>query len=153
MTNESKIRECPYCREEIRVGAIKCKHCGSSITPEKPSHEGTCPHCKEQIHPEATRCKHCKSHFIGGDLQTVHPYTWINEPSNSPRFGGSISPVNLPLLLRPRFGFGRFGLFGDPIPGTGKVVHCYTTCENGTLTCHCHTDQGYWYSYDCGSCL
>jgi len=25
------IRICPYCAEEVRVEAIKCKHCGSSI--------------------------------------------------------------------------------------------------------------------------
>jgi len=61
MTNESKTRDCPYCKEEIRVDAIKCKHCGSSVAPEKPAHEGTCPYCKEQIHPEAIICKHCKS--------------------------------------------------------------------------------------------
>lgn len=61
MENESKPRECPYCKEEIKSEAIKCKHCGSAIAPERPSHEGTCPHCKEQIQPEAIRCKHCKS--------------------------------------------------------------------------------------------
>lgn len=61
MTEESKTRDCPYCKEEIRVDAIKCKHCGSSVAPEKPAHEGTCPYCKEQIHPEAIKCKHCKS--------------------------------------------------------------------------------------------
>ncbi len=44
------------------------------------------------------------------------------------------------------------GLIGDPTPGTGKVVHCYTTCENGVMVCHCHTDKGWHYSYNCGSC-
>lgn len=61
MANERKTRDCPYCKEEIRVDAVKCKHCGSSVAPEKPAHEGTCPYCKEQIHVEAIKCKHCKS--------------------------------------------------------------------------------------------
>lgn len=61
MNTESKIRNCPLCKEEIKVDAIKCRHCGSPVAPEKPAHEGTCPYCKEQIHPEAIKCKHCKS--------------------------------------------------------------------------------------------
>jgi hypothetical protein len=61
MDHESTSRECPYCKEEIKAAANKCKHCGSAIAPERPSHEGTCPYCKEQIQPEAIRCKHCKS--------------------------------------------------------------------------------------------
>lgn len=61
MSEPQETRECPYCKEEIKAEAIKCKHCGSGVTPERPGHEGICPFCKEQIHPEATRCKHCKS--------------------------------------------------------------------------------------------
>ena len=61
MNTESNSRDCPYCKEEIKAEAIKCKHCGSSVAPERPSHGGTCPYCKEQIQPEAIRCKHCKS--------------------------------------------------------------------------------------------
>lgn len=63
MANESKTRDCPFCKEEIKVDAIKCKHCGSSVAPEKPAHEGNCPYCKEKIHPEAIKCKHCKSNL------------------------------------------------------------------------------------------
>jgi hypothetical protein len=59
--NESKIRECPYCKEDIRVDAIKCKHCSSSVSAEKPAHEGKCPFFKEDINPEAIKCYHCKS--------------------------------------------------------------------------------------------
>ena len=61
MNTESKTHNCPLCKEEIKSDAIKCKHCGSSIAPEKPAHEGTCPYCKEKIHPDAIKCKHCKS--------------------------------------------------------------------------------------------
>ena len=25
--------ECPYCKEEIKDGSLKCKHCGSKLTP------------------------------------------------------------------------------------------------------------------------
>lgn len=58
---ENNIRSCPYCKEEIRADAIRCKHCRSAIAPEQPPHGGTCPYCKETIHPEAIKCKHCGS--------------------------------------------------------------------------------------------
>lgn len=28
---EEDLRKCPYCAEDIKAGAILCKHCGSSI--------------------------------------------------------------------------------------------------------------------------
>jgi hypothetical protein len=64
MTTEDKIRECPFCRQNIVAGAKKCKHCLSAIEYANPDHGGQCPMCKEEIHPEATRCHHCKE-WIG----------------------------------------------------------------------------------------
>lgn len=61
-------RECPFCKEEIKADAIKCKHCGSAVAPERPSHGGTCPYCKEAINPDAVKCKHCGS-MVGGPGQ------------------------------------------------------------------------------------
>jgi hypothetical protein len=64
--SSSDTRECPYCKEEVKAEAILCKHCGSRLTPEKPTHGGICPYCKESINPEATRCKHCRSSLLPG---------------------------------------------------------------------------------------
>ena len=61
MAADPALRQCPYCKEEIRADAIRCKHCRSSVPAEKPGHGGTCPYCKETIHPEAVKCKHCGS--------------------------------------------------------------------------------------------
>ena len=45
----------------------QCKHCGSRVPPEKPSHGGTCPYCREDIYPEAVRCKHCRSDLLNSE--------------------------------------------------------------------------------------
>lgn len=67
MTLDSKTQECPYCKEEIRSDAIRCKHCRSAIAPKKAPHGGTCPFCKEAIHPEAVKCKHCGSNVAASN--------------------------------------------------------------------------------------
>ena len=59
MQEKVTSRPCPYCKEEIKPDAIRCKHCRSSVPPEKPPHGGICPYCKEAIHAEAIKCKHC----------------------------------------------------------------------------------------------
>ena len=61
MADSSQTRECPFCKEEIRADAIKCKHCRSTLQARTPSHEGICPFCKEEIKPDAIKCKHCGS--------------------------------------------------------------------------------------------
>jgi hypothetical protein len=63
---EVSTRECPLCREEVRVDALRCKHCQAALVPEQPDHGGTCPFCKEDIKPEAIRCKHCHADLTPG---------------------------------------------------------------------------------------
>lgn len=70
---------CPFCVEETKEGATKCKHCESHLFVATPSHNGTCPKCKEDIHVEATVCKHCKTlldidaESVAGARDGVHP--------------------------------------------------------------------------------
>jgi hypothetical protein len=63
---------CPFCKEVILAGAVKCKHCGSRLATDTPSHGGQCPYCREQIHPEATVCKHCKSSLLTQPIATAN---------------------------------------------------------------------------------
>jgi hypothetical protein len=62
---EDATRRCPFCKEEIYASATKCKHCLSSVQPERPDHGGTCPYCKEEVNDEAIKCKHCGSWIDG----------------------------------------------------------------------------------------
>lgn len=61
VTTTEKTRTCPFCKEEIKLEAIKCKHCHSMVVPERPDHGGVCPFCKENVKPDANKCKHCGS--------------------------------------------------------------------------------------------
>jgi hypothetical protein len=58
---ESDVRQCPFCKEEIKATALRCRYCQSAVRPTKPDHGGVCPFCKEEINPEAIKCRHCKS--------------------------------------------------------------------------------------------
>lgn len=58
---ESDTRQCPFCKEEIKAAAVRCKHCLAAIEPTRAGHEGICPFCKEEINVEAIRCLHCKA--------------------------------------------------------------------------------------------
>lgn len=64
MTHESETRECPYCKEEVKRGAVRCRHCLATISAEDPGHGGICPFCKENISAEALRCPRCAADLV-----------------------------------------------------------------------------------------
>lgn len=73
--DNTKLKKCPFCAEDIQEAAVKCKHCGSSLVEEPTntadSHvtEKKCPYCAEDIPMEATACKHCGS-TVSTSLET-----------------------------------------------------------------------------------
>jgi hypothetical protein len=71
---ESETRQCPFCKEEVKADAIRCKHCQAAIRPLQPDHRGICPFCKETINPEAIRCSHC-----GASLAPPEQYPYYAE--------------------------------------------------------------------------
>ena len=64
MPSSATENACPFCKEEIKPGALKCKHCSSRLGKAVPPHEGICPYCKESIKPDAIKCKHCKTSLV-----------------------------------------------------------------------------------------
>ncbi|HKE73623.1 MAG TPA: zinc ribbon domain-containing protein [Acidimicrobiales bacterium] len=63
---KTEMGVCPFCKEEVRAAAVRCKHCLADIPPAKPDHGGVCPLCKEDINAEATRCPHCQADLAAG---------------------------------------------------------------------------------------
>ena len=110
---EGETRACPYCKEEIKAGAVRCKHCRAELAPEQPAHEGTCPYCKESIHAEAVKCKHCGS--------AVGP---MAAHAGCEGCGESPTPASMSALR------GRTGG-----PGGGGSRECYTRYILCRMTC------------------
>jgi hypothetical protein len=81
--NQSETRSCPFCKEDIKAEAVKCKYCHSRLTPERPAHEGVCPYCKEDIKPEAIKCKHCQSNLLSASESQCTCGTEIGDKSLS----------------------------------------------------------------------
>ena len=123
-TDTSKTTKCKYCREEVMADAVKCKHCGSRLASDKPSHGGTCPYCKEQINQEAIKCRHCKSSLIA---------------EGQGGFGCGCSGGADPVMATARLGtspgagpFGGGGVFVDPGHACwGDCVDAYVSCRFG----------------------
>lgn len=63
MVDEAGEQQCPFCKETIKPGAVKCRFCGSRLTARTLEHDGTCPFCKEEIKPGAVKCRHCHSYL------------------------------------------------------------------------------------------
>jgi DNA-directed RNA polymerase subunit RPC12/RpoP len=119
-------RECPYCKEEIKADAIKCKHCGSRLSPEQPTHGGVCPYCKEDVKPDAIKCKHCGSYLGAGQAEA--------DPSASSDCGDCGGPMR---QMQARQSIG---------PGAGYDSRCTRWCQ---IECRWAGGHPLWCWYAC----
>ncbi len=125
MSEKQSETTCAFCKEDIKVEAIKCKHCGSMLKAKAPAHEGICPYCKESIHPDAIKCKHCKS-ALGEATST----------DGAECRCGCHGDSEVASQLARRFGGG----IGVPVYGGGRVVtdpghDCWGACVDKFVDC------------------
>ena len=141
MTDEKNT--CPYCKENIKADAIKCKHCHSKLAENRPDHEGVCPFCKEDINPEAIKCKHCKSNFVASssckcssneehDIAKIQAQM-VSMDNISP---AASSLTNKNLGVGPSLGNCTFHCFRGP-----NGWRCYWFCEGPIETSSSFTNR------------
>ena len=78
--NEGEYKSCPYCGENIKKSAIKCRFCNASLQEpqiqndttvqkieyavvEKQEENKLCPFCGEEIKKAAIKCRYCHSNL------------------------------------------------------------------------------------------
>ena len=136
--SESATKTCPYCKEDVLVDAILCKHCRSALSPEKPEHGGICPYCKEKIKEEALKCKHCLSSLApdksGGcectptDIQALR----LRRPGTTPTGGSDCSQ---------EYGDCYLDCQWDHADGTLAQYSCLKSCDRKIVICD---STGHW---------
>lgn len=108
---EAETLACPYCKEEVKAGAVRCKHCLADIAEARPDHGGVCPLCQEDIKVDALRCMHCKATLVSDPL---HLFVRARHPQRITRR----RPVDDPAALRGQRRELRFG--GMPLRDTAS---------------------------------
>lgn len=52
-------KNCPFCAEEIKAEAIKCKHCSESLVRRTTKGANACPKCSKEFDDTWKVCLHC----------------------------------------------------------------------------------------------
>lgn len=88
MSEENNTKKCPFCGEEIKITAKKCKHC-KEFLPETQitTSTKTCPYCGGEVASTAKKCKHCGEWLDGikenaivnkiADCQKISNILWL----------------------------------------------------------------------------
>ena len=82
MNNDTK--KCPFCGEEIKITAKKCKHCKEFLLePQSTTSTKTCPYCGGEVAPTAKNANTVENGWLKKKLRDLHLYRVLNDANSA----------------------------------------------------------------------
>ena len=122
---EDKYKKCPYCAEDIKFDAIKCKHCGEFLeivdqTENNKKGVWRCKKCKEEVEDSFDICWSCGANKeVVIDKESKFEFKELKkEVGNTNSTGGG--NITLFAIIFAALGFGLGYLMYGKILGTNS---------------------------------
>jgi hypothetical protein len=120
---------CPFCKEEIKDGAIKCKHCGSMLTEEmKTATALFCKKCGAENNFNSFKCIRCgeilhtEKPEVKGGIEASKSTEEINKINTEKKLKKKVNPVVALLVIIIATIAISFGIYDSTIKSSSRPI-------------------------------